>query len=155
MTWHLLGGTSTCHATLDSPCGTKIDLTNGITLKFNGMTILQHLYKDRDYFKFNIKSETNSIWSYVNCTLFSLFCFFIVEKNWFSLHNKISEIWWTSWLIEQYTFSRYLLKKNSIVMHRILQLLLSNHELTYNWKLFTFKWFLINWQYNFFALAIY
>ena len=65
MTWHLLGGTSTCHATssfsatLDSPCGTKIDLTNGIILKFNEMTILQPLCKDRDYFEFNIKLGTN------------------------------------------------------------------------------------------------
>ena len=33
----------------------KIDLTNNITLKFN----LQHLCKDKDYFKFNIKLETN------------------------------------------------------------------------------------------------
>ena len=39
--------------------GTKIDLTNGVTLKFNGRTILQHLCKDRDYFEFNIKLGTN------------------------------------------------------------------------------------------------
>ena len=44
---------------LDSPRDTKIDLTNGITLKFNGRTILQHLCKDRDYFEFNIKLGTN------------------------------------------------------------------------------------------------
>ena len=44
---------------LDSPRGTKIDLTNNVTLKFNGKTILQHLYKDRDYFEFNIKLGTN------------------------------------------------------------------------------------------------
>ena len=50
-----------CHATpsfsatLDSPRGTKIDLTNDVTLKFNGRTILQHLCKDKDYFEFNIK----------------------------------------------------------------------------------------------------
>ena len=37
------------------PRGTKIDLINGVTLKFNGRTILQHLCKDRDYFEFNIK----------------------------------------------------------------------------------------------------
>ena len=65
MTWHLLGGTSTCHAissfsaTLDSPRGTKIDLTNSVTLKFNERIILQHLCKDKDYFEFNIKLETN------------------------------------------------------------------------------------------------
>ena len=65
MMWHLLGGTSTCHAmssfsaTLDSPRGTKIDLTNGVTLKFNGKTILQHFCKDMDYFEFNIKLGTN------------------------------------------------------------------------------------------------
>jgi len=65
MTWHLLRGTSTCHATsffsatLDSPRGTKIDLINGVTLKFNGRTILQHFYKDMDYFEFNIKLGTN------------------------------------------------------------------------------------------------
>jgi len=51
--------TSSFSATLDSPRGTKIDLTNGVTLKFNGMTILQHLCKDRDYFEFNIKLGTN------------------------------------------------------------------------------------------------
>ena len=43
----------------DSSRGTRIDLTNGVTLKFNGMTILQHLCKDRDYFEFNIKLGTN------------------------------------------------------------------------------------------------
>ena len=43
---------------MDSPRGTKIDLTNGVTLKFNGRTILQHLCKDRDYFEFNIKLGT-------------------------------------------------------------------------------------------------
>jgi len=65
MTWHLLRGTSTCHvassfsATLDDPRGTKIDFTNDVTLKFNGMTILQHLCKDRDYFELNIKLGTN------------------------------------------------------------------------------------------------
>ena len=65
MMWHLLRDTSTCHATssfsamLDSPRDTKIDLTNDVTLKFNGRTILQHLCKDRDYFEFNIKLETN------------------------------------------------------------------------------------------------
>ena len=42
---------------LDS--GTKIDLTNSVTLKFNEGTILQHLCKDRDYFEFNIKLGTN------------------------------------------------------------------------------------------------
>ena len=63
--WHLLGDTSTCHATssfsatLDSPRDTKIDLTNSVTLKFNERTILQHLCKDGDYFKFNIKLRTN------------------------------------------------------------------------------------------------
>jgi len=46
-------------ATLDSPRGTKIDLTNGVTSKFNGRTILQHLCKDRDDFEFNIKLGTN------------------------------------------------------------------------------------------------
>ena len=51
--------TSSFSATLDSPRGTKIDLINGVTLKFNGRTILQHLCKDRDYFEFNIKLETN------------------------------------------------------------------------------------------------
>ena len=56
---------SMCHAmssfsaTLDGPHGTKIDLTNSVTLEFNGRTILQHLYKDRDYFEFNIKLGTN------------------------------------------------------------------------------------------------
>ena len=56
---------STCHATssfsatLDSPRGTKIDFTNGVTLKFNERTILQHFCKDRDYFEFNIKLGTN------------------------------------------------------------------------------------------------
>ena len=51
MTWHLLGDMSMCHATsffsatLDSLRDTKIDLTNSVTLKFNGMTILQYLYK--------------------------------------------------------------------------------------------------------------
>ena len=45
--------------TLDSSPGTKIDFTNDVILKFNEMTILQHLCKDRDYFKFNIKLETN------------------------------------------------------------------------------------------------
>ena len=65
MMWHLLIGTSTCHATssfsatLDSPRDTKIDLTNSVILKFNGMTILQHLCKDMDYFEFNIKLWTN------------------------------------------------------------------------------------------------
>ena len=65
MMWHLLTGTSTCHATssfsaaLGSPRGTKIDLTNSITLEFNGRTILQHLCKDMDYFEFNIKLGTN------------------------------------------------------------------------------------------------
>ena len=65
MTRYLLRGTSTCHvtssfsATLDSPHDTKIDPTNSVTLKFNEMTILQHLCKDRDYFEFNIKLETN------------------------------------------------------------------------------------------------
>ena len=44
---------------LDSPRDTKIDLTNGVILKFNGRTILQHLYKDRNYFEFNIKLGTN------------------------------------------------------------------------------------------------
>ena len=44
---------------LDSPRGTKIDLTNDVTLKFNERTILQHLCKDRDYFEFNIKLKTN------------------------------------------------------------------------------------------------
>ena len=44
---------------LDSPCDTKINLTNGVTLKFNGKTILQHFCKDRDYFEFNIKLGTN------------------------------------------------------------------------------------------------
>ena len=54
-----------CHATsffsvtLDSLRDTKIDLTNDVTLKFNGRTILQYLCKDRDYFEFNIKLETN------------------------------------------------------------------------------------------------
>ena len=54
-----------CHATssfsamLNSLRGTKIDLTNDVTLKFNKMTILQHLYKNRNYFKFNIKLGTN------------------------------------------------------------------------------------------------
>ena len=51
--------TSSFSATLDSPRDTKIDLTNSITLKFNGIIILQHLCKDRDYFKFNIKLGTN------------------------------------------------------------------------------------------------
>ena len=50
---------SSFSATLDSPRGTKIDLTNDVTLKFNGRTILQHLCKDRDYFEFNIKLGTN------------------------------------------------------------------------------------------------
>ena len=65
MTWHLLRDTFTCYATssfsvtLDSPRGTKIDLINGATLKFNGRTILQYFCKDRDYFEFNIKLETN------------------------------------------------------------------------------------------------
>jgi len=31
--------TSSFSATLDSPRGTKIDLTNGVILKFNGKTI--------------------------------------------------------------------------------------------------------------------
>ena len=44
---------------LDSPRGIKIYLTNDVTLKFNGMTILQHLCKDRDYFEYNIKLRTN------------------------------------------------------------------------------------------------
>ena len=44
---------------LDSPRDTKIDLTNGVILKFNGRTILQHLCKDKDYFEFNIKLGTN------------------------------------------------------------------------------------------------
>ena len=44
---------------LDSPYGTKIDLTNNVTLKFNGRTILQYLCKDKDYFGFNIKLGTN------------------------------------------------------------------------------------------------
>ena len=51
--------TSSFSATLDTPRGTKIDLTNSVTLKFNGRTILQHLCKDRDYFGFNIKLGTN------------------------------------------------------------------------------------------------
>ena len=65
MMCHLLRSTSTCHvtssfsATLDNPRGTKIDLTNDVTLKFDGRTILQHLCKDKDYFEFNIKLETN------------------------------------------------------------------------------------------------
>ena len=65
MTWYLLSDTSLCHATpsfsvtLDSPRGTKIDLTNNITLKFNGRIILQHLCKDMNYFAFHIKLETN------------------------------------------------------------------------------------------------
>ena len=65
MMWHLLGSTSTCHATssfsvtLNSSCDTKIDLSNDVTLKFNGRTILQHLCKDRDYFEFFIKLWTN------------------------------------------------------------------------------------------------
>ena len=50
---------SSFSATLGSPRDTKIDLTNIVTLKFNGMTILQNLCKDRDYFKFNIKLGTN------------------------------------------------------------------------------------------------
>ena len=50
---------SSFRATLDSSRDTKIDLTNSVTLKFNERTILQHLCKDRDYFKFNIKLETN------------------------------------------------------------------------------------------------
>ena len=55
----------TCHATssfsvtLNSPRDTKIDLTNSVILKFNGRTILQHSYKNKDYFKFNIKLGTN------------------------------------------------------------------------------------------------
>ena len=51
--------TSSFNVALDSPRGTKIDLTNNITLKFNGRIILQHLCKDRDYFEFNIKLRTN------------------------------------------------------------------------------------------------
>ena len=39
--------------------GTIIDLTNSVTLEFNGRTIFQHLCKDRDYFEFNIKLRTN------------------------------------------------------------------------------------------------
>ena len=45
--------------TLDSSPGTKIDFTNDVILKFNEMTILQHLCKDRDYFEFNNKLEAN------------------------------------------------------------------------------------------------
>jgi len=33
-----------------------------------------------------------------------------VKKTWFSEY-EISEIWWTSWLIEQYAFLRYLWKR--------------------------------------------
>ena len=51
--------TSSFSATLDSPRDTKINLTNGVTLKFNGRTILQHLYKYMNYFEFNIKLGTN------------------------------------------------------------------------------------------------
>ena len=51
--------TSSFSAALGSPRGTKIDLTNSITLEFNGRTILQHLCKDKNYFEFNIKLETN------------------------------------------------------------------------------------------------
>ena len=65
MTRYLLRGTSTCHVTssfsvtFDSPRNTKIDLTNSVTLKFNEMTILQYLCKNRDYFAFHIKLWTN------------------------------------------------------------------------------------------------
>ena len=51
--------TSSFNATLDNPPVTKIDLTNNVTLKFNGRTLLQHLCKDKDYFEFNIKLGTN------------------------------------------------------------------------------------------------
>ena len=51
--------TSSFSVTLDSPRDTKINLTNDVTLKFNGRTILQHLYKYMDYFEFNIKLGTN------------------------------------------------------------------------------------------------
>ena len=51
--------TSSFSATLNSSRGTKINLTNDDTLKFNGMTILQHLYKNIDYLEFNIKLGTN------------------------------------------------------------------------------------------------
>ena len=44
---------------MDSPRDTKIDLINGVILKFIKRTILQHFYKDKDYFKFNIKLESN------------------------------------------------------------------------------------------------
>jgi len=47
------------HPLVSRSRGTKIDLTNSVTLKFNGMIILQNLCKDRDYFKFSIKLETN------------------------------------------------------------------------------------------------
>ena len=50
---------SSFNITLNSPRGTKINLTNSVTLKFNERTILQHLCKDRDYFEFNIKLGTN------------------------------------------------------------------------------------------------
>jgi len=51
--------TSSFSVTLDSPRDTKIDITNHVTLKFTGKTILQHLCKDRDYFAFHIKLGTN------------------------------------------------------------------------------------------------
>ena len=51
--------TTSFSATLDSSRDTKIDLINGVTLKFNGRTILQYFGKDRDYFEFNIKLGTN------------------------------------------------------------------------------------------------
>ena len=46
------------HPLVSRSRGTKIDLTNNVTLKFNLKTILQHLCKDRDYFEFFIKLGT-------------------------------------------------------------------------------------------------